>query len=106
MTDAVHRRNGTIFLQLWHAGRMTHPSLMPNGEAPWGVTEERTESEVAHDEHGQLGSMRAGAPRRLATEEVSGLVGTLSQAFADARCGGFDAAGCPVQRARDGVACG
>ena len=34
--------------------------------------------------------MRAGTPRRLPTEEVSGLVGTFSQAFADARRAGFD----------------
>lgn len=91
VTDEVHRKKGTIFLQLWHVGRMAHPSLMPDGEAPWGVTEERAESEVfAHDEHGKLGFMRAGTPRRLPTEEVSGLVGTFSQAFADARRAGFD----------------
>src|ERR1044072_3209931 len=33
--DEVHRNHGTIFLQLWHVGRMAHPSIMPNGEAPW-----------------------------------------------------------------------
>ena len=25
VTDAVHRRNGLIFLQLWHTGRISHP---------------------------------------------------------------------------------
>ena len=34
VTDEVHREGGTIFLQIWHVGRMAHPSLMPNGEAP------------------------------------------------------------------------
>ena len=34
--------------------------------------------------------MPAGTPRRLVTEEVSGLVATFSQAFADARLAGFD----------------
>jgi N-ethylmaleimide reductase len=37
-----------------------------------------------------LGFMPVGTPRRLATEEVSGLVATLSQAFADAQQAGFD----------------
>jgi len=32
VTDEVHRKKGTIFLQLWHVGRMAHPSLMPDGE--------------------------------------------------------------------------
>lgn len=92
VTDEVHRRNGRIFLQLWHVGRMAHPSILPNGEAPWGVTEQRAENSdvFAHDEHGVLGYIRAGVPRRLATEEVSGLVATFSQAFADAREAGFD----------------
>jgi N-ethylmaleimide reductase len=35
ITDEVHRNGGTIFLQIWHVGRMAHTSLMPNGEAPW-----------------------------------------------------------------------
>ncbi len=92
VTDEVHRHGGTIFLQLWHVGRMAHSSLMPNGEAPWGVTEERAEhSDVfAHDADGKLSYTRAGTPRRLRTDEVSALVGTFSQAFANARQVGFD----------------
>jgi N-ethylmaleimide reductase len=92
VTDEVHRNDGTIFLQVWHVGRMAHPSLMPNGDAPWGVTEERAEhSDVfAHGSDGKLGYIRAGTPRRLSTDEVSALVGAFSQAFANARQAGFD----------------
>ncbi|MFM0121640.1 alkene reductase [Paraburkholderia sp. RL18-101-BIB-B] len=92
VTDEVHRHDGTIFLQIWHVGRMAHPSIMPNGEPPWGVTGERAEhSDVfAHDADGKLGFIRAGTPRRLSTDEVSALVGTFSQAFANARQAGFD----------------
>jgi N-ethylmaleimide reductase len=92
VTDEVHRNGGTIFLQIWHVGRMAHPSLMPNGEAPWGVTAERAEhSDVfAHDATGKLTFIRAGAPRGLGTDEVSALVDTFSQAFANARQAGFD----------------
>ncbi|WP_235610696.1 alkene reductase [Bordetella sp. H567] len=92
VTDEVHRNKGTIFLQIWHVGRMAHSSLMPNGEAPWGVTEQRAEhSDVfAHDADGKLGYIRAGKPRRLETDEVSALVGTFSLAFAHARQAGFD----------------
>ena len=34
VTEAVHRRNGKIFLQLWHVGRISHPSLQPDGALP------------------------------------------------------------------------
>ena len=34
VTDAVHRRAGRIFLQLWHVGRISHPSFQPDGGAP------------------------------------------------------------------------
>jgi N-ethylmaleimide reductase len=92
VTDEVHRQGGTIFLQLWHVGRMAHPSLLPNGEAPWGVTEERAENSdvFAPGPDGALGYIRAGTPRRLGTDEVSALVGTFSEAFAHARQAGFD----------------
>ncbi|MNU42784.1 N-ethylmaleimide reductase [compost metagenome] len=91
VTDEVHRKGGTIFSQLWHVGRMAHPSLMPNGEAPWGVTEERADSQVfAHGTDGTLGYMPAGKPRRLRTEEVFALIGTVTQACIHAREAGFD----------------
>ncbi|MBE8215859.1 MAG: alkene reductase [Endozoicomonadaceae bacterium] len=30
ITDAVHKKNGVIFLQLWHCGRVSHPSFHQN----------------------------------------------------------------------------
>lgn len=34
VTDAVHARGGRIALQLWHVGRISHPSLQPDGALP------------------------------------------------------------------------
>jgi N-ethylmaleimide reductase len=34
VTEAVHRRAGRIFLQLWHVGRISHPSLQSGGVLP------------------------------------------------------------------------
>ena len=92
VTDEVHRNGGTIFLQALHVGRMSHPSLMPSGEAPGGVTDQRAEhSDVfAHGPDGRLRYMRAGMPRRLSTDEISALVDTFSQAFVNAQKAGFD----------------
>lgn len=34
VTGAVHAAGGTIFAQLWHVGRMTHPLNLPGGATP------------------------------------------------------------------------
>ncbi|PVZ52863.1 alkene reductase [Pseudomonas sp. B1(2018)] len=34
VTDAVHARGGRIFMQLMHCGRVSHPSLLPEGARP------------------------------------------------------------------------
>lgn len=34
VTEAVHAKGGRIFLQLWHAGRASHPLLQPDGGIP------------------------------------------------------------------------
>ncbi|MGA9946949.1 MAG: alkene reductase, partial [Xanthobacteraceae bacterium] len=34
VTDAVHKAEGRIYLQLWHFGRISHPSLQPGGALP------------------------------------------------------------------------
>ena len=34
VTDAVHAKGGKIVIQLWHVGRISHPSLLPNGAQP------------------------------------------------------------------------
>ncbi|MEI6228119.1 MAG: alkene reductase, partial [Methylophilaceae bacterium] len=34
ITDAVHAKGGKIVIQLWHVGRISHPSLLPNGALP------------------------------------------------------------------------
>ncbi|MHC8344773.1 alkene reductase [Pseudomonas sp. RT6P73] len=91
VTDEVHRNGGTIFVQLWHVGRMAHPSFLPNGEAPWGVTEERADSQVfAHGLDGKLAHIPAGKPRRLRPEEVMALVDTFTRGCVHAREAGFD----------------
>ncbi|TPN48341.1 alkene reductase [Mesorhizobium sp. B1-1-4] len=92
VTEEVHRQDGTIFMQLWHVGRLAHSSLLPNGQAPVGVTaEQAVGSEVfAHGPDGRLRFMAAETPRPLSTEEVTAMVGTFAKAAANAREVGFD----------------
>lgn len=39
ITDAVHAKGGTIFLQLYHAGRQSHVDVQPAGSIPVGPSE-------------------------------------------------------------------
>jgi N-ethylmaleimide reductase len=34
VVNAVHVAGGRIFVQLWHVGRISHPSFQPNGGLP------------------------------------------------------------------------
>jgi len=92
VTDEVHRNGGVVFLQVWHVGRMAHISLMLDGEAPWGVTNERaSQSDVfAHDASGKLTFVRASPPRQIRTEEIPGLVNEFAVAFRNAKLADFD----------------
>jgi N-ethylmaleimide reductase len=93
VTDAVHRKGGTISLQIWHVGRMAHTSLMPDGQAPWGVTDERAgASEVfaRDDSSGEMTFVRPSVPRPIGTEEMQAVVGEFARAFRNAKQAGFD----------------
>jgi N-ethylmaleimide reductase len=92
VTDEVHRHGGKIFAQIWHVGRMSHTSLMPGGELPWGATDEQaTGSDVfAHDKEGKLTFVSASKPRKLRTDEMPGLIDDFRTAFKNVRRAGFD----------------
>lgn len=91
-TNEVHRNGGHIFAQIWHVGRMSHTSMLPGGQAPWGVTgEQAAGSDVfAHDEQGKLTFVRASVPRELRTDELPGLVNDFRKAFKTLKEVGFD----------------
>ena len=44
---AVHARDGHIFLQLWHVGRISHPSRQPGGGLPVALSAIRPAGEAA-----------------------------------------------------------
>ena len=47
VTSAVHDKAGHIFLQLWHVGRISHPSLQPKGQVPVAPSAIRAKGQAA-----------------------------------------------------------
>jgi N-ethylmaleimide reductase len=68
---AVHDKGTKMFLQLWHAGRMSHPDLLPGGALPVGP------SALSSNDHAytRTGAKPHPVPRALRTAEVRQVVG-------------------------------
>lgn len=86
VTDAVHAGGGRIVLQLWHVGRISHPSLQPDGALPVGPSAIKAAGQ-AFTEQGFAPFVE---PRALATEEIAGIVADYATAARNAQAAGFD----------------
>ena len=86
ITKAVHDQGGTIFLQLWHVGRVSHPSLQPNGERPVAPSAIAPAGMAATYE----GEKPFVTPRALETEEIADIIQQYRQAAQNAMVAGFD----------------
>ena len=86
VTEAVHAAGGRIFLQLWHVGRISHPSLQPGGALPVAPS--------AIAPAGQAWTLEGMkpyvTPRALETAEIPGIVAQFRQGAANAKAAGFD----------------
>lgn len=86
VTDAVHAKGGRIVIQLWHVGRLSHSSLLPDGAAPVSSTSQRPNAKV----YTSAGFADVSAPRALRDDELPGLVADYRQAARNAMDAGFD----------------
>lgn len=86
VTEAVHAAGGRIFLQLWHVGRISHPSLQPGGVLPVAPSAIAAEGEAVTYE----GMQPFVTPRALETEEIPGIVEDYRRAAENALAAGFD----------------
>ena len=87
VTSAVHEAGGKIFLQLFHAGRMSHNDFQPEGELPVAPS--------AISSHGQSpvadGVLKpCPVPRALETSEIAGVIEEHKRAAELAMVAGFD----------------
>ena len=86
VTDAVHAKGGRIFIQLWHVGRISHPSLQPGNARPVAPSAIRPEGETVTNQ----GMQPFETPRALTLEEIPGLVEDYAAAARRAKEAGFD----------------
>ncbi|MGD8937371.1 MAG: alkene reductase, partial [Thiogranum sp.] len=86
VTDAVHEAGGRMFLQLWHVGRVSHPSLQPDNELPVAPSAIAPEGDAFTYE----GLQPFVVPRALAASELPGIVADYRQAALNAVQAGFD----------------
>jgi N-ethylmaleimide reductase len=86
VTEAVHAVGGMIFAQLMHAGRVGHPSLLPDGMMPVGPSPVAAAGQV----HTLEGKKDFVTPEELTEAEISGTIRDFAQAAANAIDAGFD----------------
>lgn len=91
-TQSVHAVGGKIVAQLWHVGRVSHPTIQVDGRLPVSASSRQAVGAQAfgRDETGTPALVAPPAPRQLATEEVARIVGEFAQAAANAIEAGFD----------------
>ncbi|MEM1362806.1 MAG: alkene reductase [Pseudomonadota bacterium] len=86
ITDAVHEADGRIFCQLWHVGRISHVSLLPEGRAPVSASAIRAETQTFTAK----GFEDCSTPEALTLDGIAALKDDYRHAAQAALDAGFD----------------
>jgi N-ethylmaleimide reductase len=86
VTQAVHEASSRIFLQLWHVGRQSHPSLQPGGGLPVAPSAIAAQGNAVNES----GTVPFVTPRALDINEIPGIVEQFRQGALNAMAAGFD----------------
>jgi N-ethylmaleimide reductase len=86
VTSAVHDKGGRIFLQLWHVGRISHPSLQPDGQLPVAPSALKPAGEAITYE----GMQAFVEPRALKADELPNIIADYVNAARNAMLADFD----------------
>lgn len=86
VVKSVHAGGGRIFLQLWHVGRISHPSYQPDGGLPVAPSAVRPKGQIF------TGTRMEDyvTPRALETSEIPGIIGEYEHGARKAKEAGFD----------------
>ncbi|MCB9480428.1 MAG: alkene reductase [Desulfobacteraceae bacterium] len=85
ITKAVHEKDGKIFIQLWHVGRMSHPDFH-NGELPLSASAINPNSKA----YTPRGFKDTVAPKEMTIDEIKSTVKDFGTGAANALKAGFD----------------
>ncbi len=86
IADAVHAREGKIFLQLMHTGRIAHELNLPEGGEILGPSAIGAEGEIYTNE----GPRPKGIPRAMSKQDIAHTQNEYVQAAKNAIIAGFD----------------
>jgi N-ethylmaleimide reductase len=86
VTQAVHVGGGPIVCQLWHVGRISHPSFQPGGKAPVAPSAIKPDGQAFTAK----GFEPIPTPRALDLAEIPAIVEQYAQAARNALAAGFD----------------
>lgn len=91
VTDAVHAKDGAIFAQLWHVGRVTHPDNI-GGEQPISSSALKAENVKVFVDNGtnEPGFVDVVEPRAMTKQDIKDVVEQYRQAALNAVEAGFD----------------
>lgn len=91
VTDAVHAQGGTIVVQLWHVGRVSHTELQPEGGPPVAPSAIAAKARTVLIRDGIPTFTETSEPRALDAAELPGIVHTYAAAARNAvETAGFD----------------
>lgn len=89
VTDAVHRANGKIFVQLWHVGRRSHSSI--SGHTPVSASAVKDPDKVYGPlPEGGFGMIETGMPRAMTISDIEVTIRDFVTAAHNAIAAGFD----------------
>ena len=86
ITDAVHAKDGVIFMQIFHTGRIALPDFLPENQSPVAPSAVKANGQNYTDD----GMKDFVEPRELRTDEIKGIVKDYAQAAKNAVDAGFD----------------
>jgi N-ethylmaleimide reductase len=86
IVESVHKSGGRIFLQLWHVGRISHSSLLPNNAQPVAPSAVRANAHT----HIATGAAQVSEPVALTPRGIKETLADYRRAASNAKEAGFD----------------